>query len=218
MAFVTDSAGGYAQLEDVAPPSATKQVLSLRAIDHPYYVLAYHPLRWGLFVQPDGAGEWLPVLRRVPLVPGSNNIDKDGSPHAAFAIMAQEGWEILPVDVVPGTSYIKGADGIGGKIHLSAWHKVKQIGSQVLLTTDEGGYRDWLRTLCKVRGYAPDSDALLLKRQTLEREWAEDHAASATDPKAKARAEALKRSLDAMDKKAKPKSASEKSASDKGGE
>lgn len=204
--FVTDdSVGGYAQLDDVAPPSSTRPVLSLRATEHPYYVLAYHPLRWGWFVNADGSGEWLPVLRRVPLTPGSNNIDKDGNPAGAYAIMAQEGWEVLPVGVVPGTAYIKGAPGIGGTVHLSAWHKVKQIGGQVLLTTDEAGYRTWLRDLCKIRGYAPDADALLLKRQMIEREWAEDNAASATDPKAKARAEMLKKSLDAMDKKAKAK-------------
>ena len=204
--FVTDAPDGYAQLEDVAPPSATRTVLSLRANDHPYYVLAYHPLRWGWFSNPDGSGEWLPVLRRVALVPGSNNVDKDGSPTMAYALMQAEGWEILPEGVVPGTKYIKGADGMGGKVHLSAWHRVKQIGNQTLVSTDEAGYRGWLRELCKVKSYAPDSDAIMLKRQIVEREWAEDNANAGTDSKAKARAEALRKSLDAMDGKIATKS------------
>jgi hypothetical protein len=72
------------------------------------------------------------------------------------------------------------------------------LGTTAFLSSDEDGYRAWLRDLCKRRGWKPDADVIALKRAEIAQELAVDDG-DATNPKASARAKAARRMLDAID-------------------
>ncbi len=195
--------GGYAQAGEYNPGGASKKVIPILAIDHPDFRLLYHPLRWGFFQATDGAsGEWLPLLHRLPLTPGCGNVDKDGDPSTAYGIAQVEGWSVI----LPSAedSYIAPYDAKGGTAYLSRWQRVKVLGTVAFVSSDETGYRAWLRDLCRRRGWKPDADVIAMKRMQLESEVAMDGGDS-TDPKGSARAKRGQKTLDAMDgKKAAP--------------
>lgn len=186
------------------PAGATAAVLNIPAIAHPDYRLMYNALRWGWF-----GGEWLPVLRKFVLDPGIDNVGKDGDPTDAFALEAKAGWEVIPVDVSPVTvngqthGYIVPYPAVGGKAYLSPWHKIKVLGGQVFLSSNEAGYRDWLRKVMAIKGWKPDPDAIYIQRQKLETELNEELSKPSTNETAKLRAKALRDILDAIDGKTK---------------
>jgi hypothetical protein len=191
--------GGYAQGSDYKPAGAAAKGIPLDAKLHPDFRLLYHPLRWDWFQSADGnAGEWLPLLRSLPLTAGVDNVDKDNDPSMAIGIAAQGGWTaIYPSAQDP---YIIQHEALGGVAHFSRWERLKVLGTRVFFSSDESGYRAWLRDLCKRQGWKPDADVIAMKRAQFEAELQMD-GGDTTNPKATARAKNTQRILDAIDGK-----------------
>lgn len=200
--------GGFAQGSDYKPAGAAKKGIPLLAVEHPDFRLLFHPLRWGYFLSADGSQvEWLPNLRRLALSPGTDNVDKDGDPSYAIGIAAQEGWQTIEPSAAD--PYIVQHDGKGGTVHLCRWQRVKVLGNTAFLSSDEAGYRAWLREVCRRRGWKPDADVIALKRAQLEAEVNRD--SGFNDAASKARAAAGQKALDLIDGK-KPKAAAKGAA------
>ena len=197
MAFSEDIAG----TEYVAQGAQVKR-LPIPAGEHPDFRLLMHPARWGWFESADHSrGEWLPMLRRMILDPGVGNVDKDGDPSLAIGLAAQDGWAcIYPSEKDP---YIKQYPATGGVAHLMRWERVKLVGNRAMVSSDDEGYRAWLRDVCKRNGWTPDPDVIALKRAELEAEQAKD--ASFTDASSKVRANRAAVSLALMDGRKLPK-------------
>lgn len=188
--------GGYVPLNP-APSAAAQNALPWLAKDHPPFSLAYHPRRWGWFAAQDG-GEWLPILKRIVHVPGVDNVDKDGGTATAFVLAQSRGWTVLPHEVVPGDSYVRSVPCRDGVAHVHAWTRIKRVGMEILVSSDEEGYRAWLRRMCEVTGIRPDPDILAMRIAQIERECGEDEAQAALDLKARGRAERARAALDVM--------------------
>lgn len=192
-------ASGFAEGAEYRPTGVAQKVVPIKAAMHPDFRLLFHPLRWDWFQSPDGfSGEWLPLLRSLPLSPGVDNVDKDGDPSLAIGIAAQNGWvAIYPSALDP---YIVQHEAEGGIAHFTRWERIKILGNRVFFSSDEKGYRAWLRDLCGRHGWRPDPDVIAIKRAQLDAELTMD-GGDTTNPKATARARVTQRILDAIDGK-----------------
>lgn len=202
-ATVEDSAApivsGFAEGAEYRPSGTAAKVVPIKAHLHPDFRLLFHPLRWDWFQSADGfSGEWLPLLRSLPLSPGVDNVDKDGDPSLAIGIAAQGGW----VAIYPSAQdpYIVQHEAEGGTAHLTRWERLKVLGGQVFRSTDEKGYRAWLRDVCGRHGWRPDPDVIAMKRAQIEAELTMD-GGDTNNPKAIGRAKVTQRILDAIDGK-----------------
>ncbi|MBT7101757.1 hypothetical protein HN937_30550 [Candidatus Poribacteria bacterium] len=131
----------------------------------PVFWYKWHPARWSVF-----AGEWLPQLGRLYADPGVANVSDGGGMKTAWSEANARGWHKIPHAAVRlvdegRDTYVKAFDvrqGTGiGKHHMSIFETPKQIGSRVIIKTDEERYRSWLRALVDTGAIpAPDPDIL----------------------------------------------------------
>jgi len=200
--FTDGKKGGSIQGQDYVAKGAQAKVLPVPAGEHPVFRLAYHPRRWDFFVNEKGEnGRWLPVLRRIALSPGTNNIDKDGSTTTAYVILREAGWEIIEPEtvLVEGCkSYITVFPAIGGDAHYPCWTRIKMLGGKPVFKVDEAGYQDWLAEVTEELRLELDPDVKEMIIARIEAEYAADLADSAGNLKAKLRAEAQGKRLEAM--------------------
>ncbi|TXH50965.1 MAG: hypothetical protein E6Q97_19350 [Desulfurellales bacterium] len=195
MAFTTSSTSTASHLspQPAQPPQAQQEVLPAYASEHPYFTLLYHPLRWGWL-----SGRWLPILRKLSLTPGSQNVDKQGDPSMAIAVESQQGWIAVPHTVLPGEDYVVAYAARGGLAHFSRWEKLKLLGGRLTTSSDEHGYADYLERVCARLGWTPDPDVVEGRITALEAECVQDEAAAPTDLKAAHRAKEARKVIDAM--------------------
>lgn len=197
MAFIkhTQSKSSFLTPGPAEFPQATQEVLPVFASEHPVFDLLYHPRRWGWM-----GGQWLPILRRLARVPGSQNVDIFADPSGALAIEGKSGWVLIPHASDPKEDYVVSLPARGGRAHFFRWEKVKLLGGQLSTSCDEKGYVEWLARVCEERGLAPDIDLLQWKIEALEKEIDIDEAGAPTDLKAANRAKKMRAQLEAMKK------------------
>jgi len=140
-----------------------------------------HPNRWQFL-----DGEWLPVLSRLSQRPGAKNVTKDGDTAHAETLLRKGGWSIIPWDAVDG-GYVTVYDGRNGPVHLSRWETPRQVGTQVVMTTDQDGYRAFLRGLI-ADGYVAPMDPMVADAMIeSQRQRVENNANRLHEPTVKAR-------------------------------
>ena len=161
MAVTFPSAGSTA----FAGRAATLPTMQQTRLNHepvPAWWYMAHPSRWYCV-----GGEWLPQLGKLSSRPGQSNVKPDGDTSFAESLARKEGWQLLPWDVVEG-GYVQVFDGVRGLVHLSRWETPRQVGTQLVILSDEEGYRGFLRYLL-AEGIvaAPDQVVLdvLIERQ-----------------------------------------------------
>lgn len=193
MAF-TDSTSppSFLQPLPAAPPQAAQEVLPVHASQKPYFDLLFHPMRWNWI-----GGRWLPTLRRLPLTPGLQNIDKDNGVVLALAIEGQAGWVRVPHDLPEG-DYLCRYPAWNGFAHFFRWEKHKILGGQLKTSSDEAGYVEWLSAVVARMGWRPDPDVVQWKIEAVEADVKRDEAAGLTDLRARLRAEEARALLDTM--------------------
>ncbi|HNH50050.1 MAG TPA: hypothetical protein PKY30_23625, partial [Myxococcota bacterium] len=79
-----------------------------------------------------------------------------------------------------------------------AWTTVKMLGGKPVFKTDEQGYQDWLQEVVEELGLELDPDVKEMIISRIEAEHVADLAGAPVDLKAKIRAEAQGKRLDAM--------------------
>jgi hypothetical protein len=154
----------------------------------------WHPARWQCI-----DGEWLPVLAVMRATPGVNSVDKDGDTSGAETKLRREHWTVIPWDVVEG-GYVTEYEGVRGPVRLSRWETPRMVAGSVVLTSDEAGYREFLRGLVVsgvVRPPDPYTIDALRERQKLRVQ--ENTKRAGSDPEALRRLEADKALLAHMD-------------------
>jgi hypothetical protein len=114
-----------------------------------------HPSRW-MCVD----GEWLPQLAKFSSKPGQSNVKNDGDTSLAETLARKEGWTIIPWDCIEG-GYLRVFDGTQGAVHLSRWETPRQVGTQLVILSDDEGYRAFLRHLMEA-GYVAPPDPVVL--------------------------------------------------------
>ena len=154
----------------------------------------WHPARWQCI-----EGEWLPVLSQLRATPGVNGVDKDGDTSGAETKLRREHWQVIPWDIIEG-GYVVEYDGVRGPVRLSRWETPRMVAGQVVITSDESGYREFLRGLVSsgvVRPPDPHTVDALRERQRMR--VAENSKRAGSDPEAQRRLEADKALLAQMD-------------------
>jgi len=136
-----------------ALPGTHRVLLNHDAVPAWWYMA--HPSRWYCV-----DGEWLPQLGKLSSRPGQSNVKVDGDTSHAETLARKEGWQILPWDVIEG-GYVQVFDGIRGPVHLSRWETPRQVGAQLVLLSDEEGYRSFLRHLL-AEGIVASPDPVVL--------------------------------------------------------
>jgi len=136
-----------------ALPGTHRVLLNHDAVPAWWYMA--HPSRWYCV-----DGEWLPQLGKLSSRPGQSNVKADGDTSHAETLARKEGWQILPWDVIEG-GYVQVFDGIRGPVHLSRWETPRQVGAQLVLLSDEEGYRSFLRHLLAEGIVAPPDPVVL---------------------------------------------------------
>lgn len=152
-----------------------------------------HPARWQCI-----DGEWLPVLAQMRATPGVNGVDKDGDTAGAETRLRREHWTVIPWDVVEG-GYVVQYDGARGPVYLSRWESPRMVAGQAVVTTDDAGYREFLRGLVAngvIRPPDPHTIDAITERQRIR--VAENEKRAGHDPEARRRLDADKALLTQM--------------------
>ena len=158
----------------------------------PAFWFIAHPNRWQFL-----DGEWLPVLSRLSQRPGAKNVTKDGDTAHAETLLRKGGWTVIPWDAVDG-GYVTVYDGTRGAVHVSKWETPRQVGAQVVMTTDQDGYRAFLRGLI-TDGYIAPPDPLVLEAMIEQQtQRVENNANRLHEPTVRARYERDFAKLEAM--------------------
>ena len=142
------------------PEFATMETGSSHAmIDaSPPFVLVHSPHRFGVL-----AGKLVPMLGRMPLMPGVNHIEIDGQGRVKFAAarakLEEEGRILIPYAWAPdGVSYIQAVDTKPtGKEVLEGWITVWETAhtGDTRTVSDLDGYASWLEGLIKAGKLQP---------------------------------------------------------------
>ena len=187
--LTSDSNTGFGG-RPASPPATHSAKLGMDA-DPPFWYIA-HPNRWQFL-----DGEWLPVLSRLSQRPGAKNVTKDGDTAHAETLLRKGGWSIIPWDAVDG-GYVTVYDGRNGPVHLSRWETPRQVGTQIVMTTDQDGYRAFLRGLI-ADGYVAPMDPMVAEAMIeSQRQRVENNANRLHEPTVKARYERDLAKLTAM--------------------
>lgn len=163
MAVTFPSSGTSGSFAGRAASLPSAQQVRLNHDPIPAWWYMAHPSRWYCV-----GGEWLPQLGKLSSRPGQANVKQDGDTSLAETLARKEGWQILPWDVIEG-GYVQVFDGVRGPVHLSRWEMPRQVGAQLVMLSDEEGYRSFLRYLLAEGIVAqPDPVVLdvLIERQT----------------------------------------------------
>lgn len=187
--FPSSTTGGFAGRAAALPTTHQAR------INHdpvPAWWYTAHPSRW-YCVQ----GEWLPLLGRLSSRPGQANVKPDGDTSLAESLLRKEGWTILPWDVIEG-GYVQVFDGVRGPVHLSRWETPRQVGAQLVILSDEEGYRSFLRHLLAEGIVAPPDPVVLDVLMERQAQRVNNNANRLHEPTIKARHEADAKLLEEM--------------------
>lgn len=128
------------------------------------FLYMHHPNRWQIM-----NGKVLPSLTKLQQVPGLNNVSPraGGDMSSAIGMKIQNGWQIIPHDVIAG-GYVKKYEGYRGAVHLSIWETPRQVGRRVYdPETNTEGYQAFLQGLVDGGVIQPASQYVL--RDLVER-------------------------------------------------
>lgn len=143
-----------------------------------------HPSRWFCV-----DGEWLPMLGTLSSRPGQANVKSDGDTSYAETMARKEGWTIIPWDAIEG-GYVVVYEGVRGPVHLSRWEVPKQVGTQLVITSDEEGYHAFLRHLLAAGHVAPPDPLVLNVLMERQAARVDNNANRLHEPTVKARHDA----------------------------
>ena len=188
--FTNETSSAYQGRPAVAPPTHSAK-LNMDA--EPAFWFIAHPNRWQ-FID----GEYLPVLSRLSQRPGAKNVTKDGDTAHAETLLRKGGWTVIPWDAVPG-GYVQVFDGRGGAVHLSRWETPRQVGTQIVMTTDTAGYYGFLRGLIADGFIAPPDQLVIEAMIEQQRQRVENNANRTHEPTVRARYERDLTKLEAME-------------------
>lgn len=182
-------AGAFAG-RPATPPATHSAKINIEP--EPAFWFIAHPNRWQFL-----DGQWLPVLSRLSQRPGAKNVTKDGDTAHAETLLRKGGWTVIPWDAVDG-GYVTVYDGNRGPVHVSKWEQPRQVGAQVVMTTDQEGYRAFLRGLI-TDGYIAPPDPLVLEAMIEQQsQRVENNANRLHEPTVRARYERDLAKLEAM--------------------
>ncbi len=147
------------QFQAEQPSSLTRTGVTpkLRMKPSPNFLYMHHPQRWQY-----KNGKILPLLAKLNQTPGLMNVShKGGDMTKAIAGQIQNGWQILPHDIIEG-GYVRVYDGFQGKVHLSKWETPRQHGNNSIKpATDAEGYDAFLEGLLNEGIIKPPADWVL---------------------------------------------------------
>lgn len=191
-------------VNDFAPKAYTgtgsnRAGLALNPADYPDFRLMYHPKRWQFR---ESAGEWLPYLAPLHLVPGVSCVDKDGSYGLAIVEMQQRGWTVL-LNAADYVSQYDGQPSASGKvpvIYLPKWMIPVVVAGEIKVKYDAEIEHEFLREMIathRISQIEPDIKAY--QRAKIQDEHDRDAGESTSDGKAARRAKTAAAMLDAID-------------------
>ena len=135
--------GGFQATQPASLTSGGTQP-KLRMAPSPNFLFIHHPNRWQII-----NGELLPVLAELRQSVGQNFVGPraNGEMSPAIAKFIEDGWTVIPHDVIPG-GYVRKYDGANGAVHLTKWQTPRQHGLRALEPkTDTSGYVAFLKDL-----------------------------------------------------------------------
>jgi hypothetical protein len=157
--FGTADGGNFAA-QPASRPQGMATLLNLPSNAAWWYT--HHPAHWQCV-----DGEWLPDLGQMVAIPGLNRVDKNGDTALAEVHLGKKGVTIIPWEVEPGGYCIQYA-GANGPVFLSKWEKPKLVAGQTRMSTDQEGYRAFIRRLVAdgiIKIPDPDFIGVIIERQ-----------------------------------------------------
>lgn len=184
-----------------------------RIAPSPDFLLQVHPLSWDV-----RAGRIVPVARKLPIVPGVNNVEaRGGQPDISMAVLGrnQRGW------VVVSPEWHEDEDGVGyvvrhtvhggGVAHLTIWERCYP-GSHRIDNDDEAEAAWWQQLIDQGHISGPSDAALEELHDRCKRAWILATNRRRTDEAWASEADAAKQRLDivqaALEQANKPKTPS----------
>lgn len=165
----------------------------------PDFLLQVHPLSWDV-----RAGRVVPVARKLPVVPGVNNVDaRGGQPDVSSAVLGrnQRGWVVISPEWYSddgGIGYVMRHPVQGGGVaHLTIWERCYP-GSSRIDNDDQAEAAWWVSLIDEGRIPAPSPAALDELRGRLETQWVRASNKRKTDEAWAAEADAAKARLDVV--------------------
>ena len=156
-AAVSNTSGFVGSQAEPLTGAGSQQLLKMAP--SPNFLFCHHPARWQIM-----DGELLPVLHKLLKSPGLDNVGSKngGDLGPAIGTKIQQGWTIIPHDVIDG-GYVAKFKGQRGDIHLSRWEQPRQLGNRSFdPETDTVGYYAFLRGLV-ARGIVQPPDGVILE-------------------------------------------------------
>lgn len=171
----SSSDGGAFAAQPASRPQGMANLLNMPGNAAWWYT--HHPAHWQCV-----DGEWLPDLGQMMAIPGLNRVDKNGDTALAEVHLAKKGMTIIPWDAEPGGYCVQYA-GSNGPVFLSKWEKPKLVAGQVRMSTDQEGYRAFIRRLV-ADGFIkiPDADFIDVIIERQERIVSEHQTRAPTHP------------------------------------
>jgi hypothetical protein len=130
----------------------------------PRWVFAHHPLSWEVH-DVDGGPRWVPKLRRIPVVPGSNGVRKGGDDRELMFSLQQNGWTVIE-NGGPAGVYADECIARNGTIWLDRWctpHEYAPGRCKIRRTDDQRQeFVQWCAGLVDA-GALPEPDPVLLE-------------------------------------------------------
>ena len=170
-----------------------------RISSSPDFLLQVHPMSWDV-----RADTVVPVARKLPVVPGVNNVDaRRGQPDISAAVLGrnERGWTVVPPE------WYSDADGIGyvmrhavqggGVAHLTVFETCYP-GSHRVDNDDAAEAAFWSQLIKEGKIPAPSPAALEELRERLERAFIRATNKRRSDEAFAAEAESCKRRLDVV--------------------